>query len=176
MTLINRLLSPDYVEGLDTASMDEVRRRRQECQDLETGQSYLRRLVQGRLDIVHVEIERRLDKTEGPDLERLVSRLPAILAEHSRDPEARGQLPAVGLPEGEIAGLSELDAVIDTGRLGSLDELTDIELHALADRLDEMERSISLKRRVLHEHIDAFQGEIVKRYKSGEATVDALLR
>jgi hypothetical protein len=176
MSLIDRLLSPDYVRGLDALDMIDLRHRRQECQDLESAQSYVRRLAQGRLDIVHAEIERRDGKMEGPDLERLISRLPVILADHASGSEARGQLIDVVLPDGDLAGLSELNEVIGTERLGALHELPESQLHTLADRLDEFERGISSLRHLLHERIDVLQREIVKRYKSGEATVDALLR
>jgi hypothetical protein len=41
--------------------------------------------------------------------------------------------------------------------------------------LSDLERAVSSQRRSVHELLDVLQAEIVKRYKSGEATVDALL-
>ena len=43
------------VDDVTTLSMDELRAKRAESQAIETGLSYLRRLAQGRLDIVAAE-------------------------------------------------------------------------------------------------------------------------
>ena len=51
------LLEPAYLGDLPGRSMDEVRAMRAECQEVETGLSLLRRLVQGRLDIVGLELQ-----------------------------------------------------------------------------------------------------------------------
>ncbi|HWW54020.1 MAG TPA: hypothetical protein VNY84_09630 [Acidimicrobiales bacterium] len=193
-TPIDRLLSTDYLNGIDGLPMTELRERRQACQEVETSLSYFRRLIQGRLDIVHAEISRRESGGEPSDLGDLIERLPSILAEHTGTSatsatagaaaaadggagsvSGRGPLPEVIAPAdvGELA--EQLDAVVDADCLGSLPSRTDEEVRALADQLTDLERTVSAQRRGLHERIDALQDEIVRRYKSGEATVDALL-
>jgi hypothetical protein len=173
-TDIERLLSAAFVDGLADLTMAELRHRRQECQEAETGLSYFRRMIQGRLDIVHTELTRREGGGEPTDLAALVEQLPSILAEHTLG-ASRGPLPDVVAPGGLDEMARQLDAIIDADRLGSLPEQLDEELHRIADQLTALERQVSAQRRELHERIDVVQEEIVKRYKSGEATVDALL-
>lgn len=74
----------------------------------------------------------------------------------------------------EIVGV--VDHIIDAGRLSSVSELSDAALDEAAGELTAVERRVSQHRRSLHTSIDALQEEIVRRYKTGEASVDALLR
>ncbi|MDQ1373700.1 MAG: hypothetical protein QOJ09_1038, partial [Actinomycetota bacterium] len=80
---IERLLDPAFVEGLRELSMDDLRAKRTECQEVEVGLSYLRRVVQGRLDIVISDLQRRAGG-EPADLAALVDQLPEILGEQNR--------------------------------------------------------------------------------------------
>lgn len=153
----------------------ELRRRRNEVQQTEQTLSYLRRLVQGRLDIVLDEQQRRRDGAGARDLAHLVDDLPGILAEHTTG-GGRGALPGLDLPEeDEGAFVADLDRIVDASRLGDLGECSDDELRAIVDALNSLEQRVSAHRRNLHNAIDGFQSEIVQRYKSGEASVDALL-
>ena len=77
-----------------------------------------------------------------------------------------------GLPPAVEEVVAELDAVFDAA---TLDALPDDALAAAADRLAETERRVSSLRRALHASIDAVQEEMLRRYKSGEASVDSLL-
>ena len=56
---LDRVLSTDYLDGLPQWSMEEIRARRAECQMLEDAASYLRRIVQARLDIIGTELYSR---------------------------------------------------------------------------------------------------------------------
>jgi hypothetical protein len=175
---IDQLLAPDYLAGVEGLAIDVLRQRRQDCQEIESRLSYLRRLTQGRLDIVHAEMSHREQQRPTGDVGDLVERLPEILAARgeSRPTTPRGPLPDVVAPPdaGEMA--DELNVILDADRLGALPSLSGDELRAVAERLSEFERELSRDRRQAHEIIDALQAEIVRRYKSGEATVDALLR
>jgi hypothetical protein len=175
VTTIDRVLSPDYLDGLGTIPMPVLRERRDECQSVETGFSYFRRLIQGRLDIIHTEHARREGGDQATDLAHLIEALPSILAEHSGG-GSRGRLPEVVAPEDFEEMAARLDAIVDADQLASLPEQSDAALAAMADALVDLERTVSSQRRALHERIDALQEQIVQRYKSGEATVDALLR
>jgi hypothetical protein len=181
-TALDQVLADDYLHGMDSLPMAELRGRRQACQEVETSLSYFRRMIQGRLDIVHAELSRRESGGEASDLGGLIERLPSILADHAR-PAAptdaslpgRGPLPEVIAPQDVDALARQLDEVVDADRLASLPSRAEDEVRALADQLTDLERTVSAQRRQLHERIDALQDEIVRRYKSGEATVDALL-
>jgi hypothetical protein len=76
---VERLIAPSFTEGLADASVAELRERRHECLRVEVVVSYLRRLLQGELDIVRAERELRASGERG-DPSRLVEELPAILA------------------------------------------------------------------------------------------------
>jgi len=156
-------------------SVGELRERRNELQRTEQTLSYLRRLVQGRLDIVVDERQRRIDGAGARDLSGLVDDLPKILAEHSAG-GGRGALPEVTLPAADIDDFSaDLDRIIDADRLGRLADLSEADLDAAVEGLSGLEHRVSQHRRSLHNAIDSFQEEIVRRYKTGEASVDALL-
>jgi len=60
--------------------------------------------------------------------------------------------------------------------MSALPAVDDSALRALADELDAYEHKVSGQRQALFDRIDALQAEITRRYKTGEATVDALLR
>lgn len=173
---IEAILSPDYVDELASLPMAEVRKRRDESQEAADELSYLRRLVQGRLDIVHADLERRAGG-EPTDLASLVERLEKgeIISESTHS-SGLGRLPATFRPadtDGWIA--QELDRIVGADRLPSLPELSDEEMRVIADSLDELERKVSAKRNTLHDIANRLQEEIVRRYKTGEASVDSLL-
>ncbi len=50
------------------------------------------------------------------------------------------------------------------------------EIRKIIESLADHERNLSEKRRRVHEVVDALQTEIVRRYTTGEADPDALLR
>jgi len=84
-------------------------------------------------------------------------------------------LPTLMAP-GEDADLTgELDAVADASRLLHLAEMNDDEVRSLVDDLHGYEHDISARRRQLHEQIDKLQAEIIRRYRTGEASVESLL-
>jgi len=173
-TELDRLLAPGYLDGVDTRTLEEVRTMRAECQEAETAVSFLRRLAQGRLDIVHA----CLDHAEGgsADLSSLVERLPAIIGAGHARPSGYGRLPSQMSPDLDSTDLTaEIDGVLDAEHIGTLPTMGEADLRAVADRLTEIETRISDQRRALHERIDRLQAEIVSRYKTGEASVDGLL-
>jgi hypothetical protein len=65
--------------------------------------------------------------------------------------------------------------VADAESLAKLPELADDVIRKLADQLTTLERSLSERRRKIFDRIDAFQAEIVRRYKTGQANPDELL-
>jgi hypothetical protein len=173
---LTRLLDPDYLAHVDGLNLDDIRRMRAECQGAEASLSYLRRLIQGRLDIVHAYMERP-EGSDAPDLSSVVENLAGILAGPGRS-TAPGRNPVLYSPDtDDMAELTvELDDILgadDVARLASLD---DAELAELAGRLRDLEIRVSAERRGLHERIDTLQAELVERHKSGTASLDGLLR
>ena len=168
------LLPPGELDTVGSMAMDALRSRRSACQEAETRLSYLRRLAQGRLDIVHAELDRRAIGG-GADLGAAVEGLTDALATHITA-SGSGRFPQALAPDVADPGLTaELDEIAPPGRLTALDRLDDEEVRGLASALVDFERDVSARRHALHERIDAFQREIVRRYKDGEASVDSLL-
>ena len=172
---LSRLLDPTYLADVDALSLDDIRRMRAECQEAEGSLSYLRRLIQGRMDIIHAYLERP-EGTDAPDLSSVVDNLAGILAGPGR-PSGPGRNPILHSPDTEdMAGLTtELDAILGADQIGRLGALDDEELRDLASRLRELENRVSGQRHGLHERIDSLQAELVERHKSGRASVDGLL-
>lgn len=172
---LESILADDYLGDVAALSMDEVRGRRTACKEIETGLSYLRRLVQGRLDVVAAEQGRRRDGGGGDDLEDLIARLPELLAGSTRS-EGTGRLPSsIGTGTVDPALQDELDGIITDSHLGEPSELTDDQLDATRASLVVFEQKVSALRRTLFDRIDALEDELTRRYKSGEASVDSLL-
>jgi hypothetical protein len=177
---LDAILAPDYLAGLTELSIDEIRRRRSECQEVEVSLSYSRRIVQGRLDIVLAEMRHRNDGS-ATDLHSLVDELPEILSEkvHASGNGRLSTFLAPGEPELDPALLARVDAVADNRRLSDLPGISSAEVDGMVDELRSLEVDISTQRRALHERIDALQEELVQRYKeqykSGEANVDSWL-
>lgn len=170
---LDRLLAPEFIEGLDELSLAELRERRRQCGEIEVGLSYIRRMAQGRLDLVHADLERR--QTGAPFPDDLVDQLSAALAHNVTSPGS-GRMAAVMVPDMEDRQLTaELDTVVSPDRLVNLTSLEDSEVKSLAEALIKFEAGVSAQRRALHERIDAIQGEVVRRYQSGEANIDNLL-
>jgi hypothetical protein len=174
---LDRVLAAGYVDGVDALDLDEVRSRRAECQEVEVGLSFARRIVQGRLDIIHAEIERRSSGGGPSSAGELVDRLEKgeMIGDHARPP-GFGRLPTVIAPGSESDEfLAEADAVADADSLGNIADLDDATLARISDELGEVERSLSKRRRHVFDRIDVFQAEIVRRYKTGAADPDSLL-
>ena len=172
---LEEILDPAYVEGLAGLTLPEVRSRRDAASEVETGMSYLRRMVQGRLDIVLAEAHRREAGLPPQDLAGLVEHLPEILGDHVHAP-GLGRLTTIMAPGEVDTRLQErIEGIVPTAAMADLPSLDDDAVARAAAGLEALEREVSAQRRSLHEVLDLLQEEIVRRYRSGEATVDNLL-
>ena len=144
---LQRVTAPDYLRELDAADASRIRSMRDECRAEERRLSYVRRVLQGHLDLALAEVTRR----HGGEQRPLVTRL------------AR----AVGLYEPSEGA----DVVIDveTSRLPDLD---DASLETLVERLRQRERALSDRRGILLAHLDRLQDALVVRYRDGHAAID----
>jgi hypothetical protein len=176
---IDALVDPNFVANLSSLSVEQVRARRVQCQQAEAALSYVRRLVQGRLDIVASALS-ALDEGSDFDNSALVARLPEILADDMRkfSPVIRpeGLLGSeIGSDEYVSTYVDELDNIVDVSVPEKLVSMPRADLEQCVEDLSKLEKEISSTRKSVQEHLDALQAEIVLRYKSGEADVNALL-
>ena len=71
---------------------------------------------------------------------------------------------------------AEYEQLVGDGRVARATDLDDAELAQLLEQLRELERRVSSQRHEYHARIDALQAELTRRYRTGEASVDTLLR
>ena len=169
-----RIADPGYLGDLRRRPLPELRALRAECQRVEDAVSYQRRLVQGRLDIVQVEHERRAAGQPPADLPTLVASLPGALAAGVAGPR-RGHVTHERELEDADDASAAVDAVLGAAQLAELPSVPDGDLAALTERLGELERAVSARRRVVFDRLDALADELGRRYRDGETSVDALL-
>jgi anti-sigma-K factor RsiG len=167
---VDELLEPAFLENAVRASMTEVRQLRRRAEQEEVNLSYTRRLLQGRLDIVRREVQRRAED----DGRSLVDLLPEILSEKGRGPAhglGRHQTVQPSAPEeyeSWVNGLTSVD-------LSAISSLTDAKLEKAARALAEAESELSERRRGVQQVMDGLAAELGRRYRDGEADVAALL-
>lgn len=173
---LERVLGNVPDADLTSLELADVRSRRAAAGALEDSISYVRRVIQVRLDILGTELAHRRSGGSPADSRELVARLPQILAERGG---ASGQTQAprdLLFPDVDAALVTAVDDVVTTAQLASVDQVDDESLADLVDRLEVLEGEVSATRHALHERLDALQGEIVRRYRTGEASVDSLLQ
>ena len=168
---VDELLDPAFLEHAMQSSMTEVRQLRRRAEQEEVNLSYTRRLLQGRLDIVRRELQRRAEH----DGRSLVDLLPEILSEKGRGPAhglGRHQTVQPHAPEEYESWVNALTKGVD---ISSISDLSDAKLERAARALADAESGLSERRRGVQHVMDAIAGELGRRYRDGEADVAALL-
>jgi hypothetical protein len=168
---IDRIRASGFTEGLRELPLDEVRARRDECRLELEYLSLLRRLLQGRAEILRAEIERRGDDGGG-DETPLVERLSDVLGGDEHPVSSRGAAVQVGVPDEELtlarrrierlwadAGVSDPTAQ-DSGQL---EKAVEVLLSA--------ERDVSADRNDVIEVLDVLQEELKQRYRDDPSLV-----
>ncbi|MGZ6792547.1 MAG: RsiG family protein [Mycobacteriales bacterium] len=169
---IDRVLAEDYLSGLTEAPLADVRALRDEAEQEEVDLSYIRRLVQGRMDIVRAELNRREGTGPGGSL---VESLAQTLADEPRGP-ARGLGRHVTVEPSRVDSHRRyVEALVADVDLSDTSARTSDELHHAMRVLAEEEQVLSGKRREVQQVMDACSAEITRRYRDGEADVSALL-
>jgi hypothetical protein len=164
---IDRMVSPDYLHDIEQQSVGRLRALRDECREEEENLSYARRVLQGQLDIVRTEAARR---ATGEETDPLLASLPSVLADPPTAEPRDARALALHVPDlsGKRAG--DLDAP-ETG-LSRLPDLSDAEIADLIGRLAEQEERVSQQRRIVLDHIDRIQSELVRRYRDEGVAID----
>lgn len=165
---IDRVLDPGFLEGLAELGIEDVRARRAEADQEEVDLSYARRLLQGRIDIMRAEQERRQGAgplaNEPRSDEAIVEALKRILTDAPR-PDHGGGRHMIVMPSrvGEHRREAER-AVADVGG-SDLQAMSDLELAEAIDRLADIERRVSRSRRQVQIVVDRLTDEVARRYR-----------
>jgi hypothetical protein len=164
---IDRILRPDFAVGLAGLPLAELRRRRDECLVERESLSLLRRLVQGRAEILRAEVERRGAGDGGS----LVDRLSTILAGEGREP-ARGEAVRVGIPKKELTlARRRVERLVADAGLSDPGALDDEQLSRAVGLLSEEERKVSEDRGAVISVLEKVQRELKRRYKEDPSRV-----
>ena len=162
---IDRIRDPAFLEALHNLPLDDLRQRRDDCMAELEYLSLLRRLLQGRAEILRAEL---VGRAAGEDRTDLVEHLTTILSddEHEHPLTSRGEAVRVGVPEEEMliarrrverlasdAGISD-PTTLDDAALGEAIELLATEEHAVSDARLQV---IGI--------LDTLQDELKRRYK-----------
>jgi hypothetical protein len=169
---IDRVLAEDYLEGLESQPLEQVREMRRDAEQEEVDLSYLRRVLQGRLDILRAELARR-----SGDGGSIVDSLAQILADDAPAQSAPRGLGRHATLEPSRADshrrhVEQLIADVDLSNPAAHD---DASLQRVLETLEHEEQDVSTKRRQVQTVMDACTAEIARRYREGEADVSDLL-
>ncbi len=160
---IDRIRDASYLDGLDGLSLEELRARRDECLAEREYLSLLRRLVQGRAEILQAELASR---NAGEDPGPLVDRLATILAADEPSGISRGEAVKVGLPEEELLlARRRVERLVSDATISDPSTLDDAELTAVVETLVSEEHEVSASRTVVMGVLDTVQAELKRRYK-----------
>ncbi len=164
----DHIRQPSYVEALPELPLDEVRRRRDECLAEREYLSYLRRLVQGRAEILAAEVERRRGVgAQG----RLVEGLATILGGEGQRP-SRGEAVRIGLPEEELLlARRRVERLVSDAAISDPGQLDDERLAEAVDLLVQEEQEVSEARGVVIAVLDRLQDELKRRYREDPTLV-----
>ncbi|GAB2994031.1 aerial mycelium formation protein [Streptomyces pseudoechinosporeus] len=184
---VQRTDSPPVERDLSGLRLPELRTMRRGAQRDEADLSYVRRLLQGRIDILRAELGRRADparsSSEAPLAEEassdssipsVVARLSEILTDAPAQQRSSARHVTLGTPRSEEFRRLAADMLADV-ELSDLEARTDLELNTAMGRLVRYEQQVSRRRRQLQRTADDCSAEIARRYREGEAHVDDLL-
>ncbi|MEU6179129.1 RsiG family protein [Streptomyces coeruleorubidus] len=163
---------------LTALSLPELRTLRREAQSDEADLSYLRRLLQGRIDILRAELTRRTPVGSAsvavPAQASVVERLAEILLDAPARHRSSARHVTLGTPQGEEYRRLAAEMLAEV-ELSDLDARTDLELNTAMGRLVRHEQQVSRRRQRLQRTADECSAEIARRYREGEAHIDDLL-
>jgi hypothetical protein len=159
---IDRIGEPSFVEGLEGLPLDDVRARRDECLAEREYLSLLRRLLQGRAEILRAESESRAAGTAP----HLVDRLAEILADDDHPVTSRGEAVRIGVPEDEmLLARRRVEKLAGDVELSDPAVLDDDALASAIEALVNEEQGVSDARRTVIDVLDVLQDELKRRYK-----------
>src|SRR5512132_4316098 len=142
---IDRIRRPEFVEGLAGLSLEDLRARRDQCYAEREYLSLLRRLVQGRAEILRAEGARR---------------------------GSGGEAVKVGLPEEEmLLARRRVERLVADAEISDPGALDDERLAAAVELLVGEEHEVSQARNDVLHVMNALQEELKRRYRDDPSLV-----
>jgi hypothetical protein len=170
---VDRVLGPGFLDDLDKLTLQELRERRHDAEQEDADLSYIRRLLQGRLDIIRAEMERR---GNAADDERVVDHLTDVLADDGpRTNHGTSRFLSVE-PSRVADSRRRVEQLIADPHLSDLGTLSDAETRTAFAEISRHEREVSDLRRRVQQAMDTLTNEVARRYRDGSASVDELLK
>lgn len=165
---IDRITSPDFVEGIDALDLPELRSRRDECREELEHLSMLRRYVQSRAEILRGELDRRQGDSHGSLLDNLAE----ILAAGDHEPSSRGGAIELHAPDDEmLLARRRVERLVAESGVTDPTVLSDEEIRRGVEELRAEEQSVSADRAGVIRVLDQLQDELKRRYKEDPASV-----
>lgn len=172
--LADRVADPSYLEGLTDRTMEQLQAMRAEVQGVENDVSFERRLCQARIDIFTAELDHRAGRVKGDVMSRLAHILADEDAGGSESP-LPARVPDLSVPASADRPRRRVDEIVGAQDLARLTKLPEEEIRSSIEALAEHERTLSARRKQMHDVLDGIQAEIVRRYTSGEEDPSELL-
>ncbi len=169
---LDRVLSTEFIDDLKGRSLEDVRAARRDAEQEETDLSYLRRLLQGRLDILRAELARR----GGGDQASLVDNLASILTDDATVGAPRGLgRHIISEPSRADSHRRYVEALVSDVDLSDPSSHDEASLRRVLELLEREERTVSENRKAVQSVMDVLTADITRRYRDGDADVAALL-
>ena len=160
---IDRIRDPAFLEALHNLPLDQLRDRRDDCLAEREYLSLLRRLLQGRAEILKAEIEGR---AAGEDRTALVEHLTTILSDDEHPLTSRGEAVRVGVPEEEmLLARRRVERLASDAGISDPTTLDDAALSEAIAALATEEHAVSDARMQVIGILDTLQDELKRRYK-----------
>jgi hypothetical protein len=168
---VDRVLGEGFLDDLESLSLHELRERRHDAEQEDADLSYIRRLLQGRLDIIRAERERRT-KAAG---DKVVDHLSEVLGDGTRSTHGSGRFLHVE-PSRVAESRRRVEQLIADPHLSDIDTLTDGEIVQAYEEIAIHEQAVSDLRHRVQVAMDTLTAEVARRYRDGRASVDELLK
>jgi hypothetical protein len=164
----SEILEPGFLEELEGLPTAEIRRRRDLAHAEREFQSYLRRIVQVRLDILQAERERR---RSGAAPGHIVDRLTKVLAE-GPPRTSRGEALRFSLSAEEMEDADRrVEEILGSMAEVPAENISDEQLEETLGVLRAEERSVSSSRLTIFRVHDVLQDELKRRYREDPSIV-----
>lgn len=156
---LDKVLAPGFVDDLSALSLVDLRERRRQAMQEESDLSYLRRMLQGRIEIL------QQGRTSGHATDaELVAQLTRALVGNTA---SGAPVPQHAFVEPSRIGERRrfVERLIADVAMSDADAVTDGELDAVVARFREQETAVSKVRRQVHSVIDRITAELASRYR-----------